>query len=338
MSTEPDLRTSYLGLPLRTPLVVSSCPLTGDPGHLRALEDDGASAVVLPSLFEEQIEFESMEMDRTLAAGSDSFAEALDYFPDMQEYNTGPDRYLELVAQAKDALAIPVIASLNGSSPGGWVEHARLIEEAGADALELNTYFVAADPAEDAAQVEGRLIELVSEVRAAVRLPLAVKIGPHFTSLAHLAPRIVAAGADGLVLFNRFYQPDLDLETLEVVPRITLSHSDELRLPLRWIAILHGRIGASLAASSGVHTAPDVLKSLLAGADVAMMASALLQYGSAHLVRVEQGVRTWLQEREYRSVAELKGSVSQSAVPHPDAYERANYMRTLRSYSSRYQL
>jgi dihydroorotate dehydrogenase (fumarate) len=329
-----DLRTDYLGLELRTPLVASSSPLTGDLDGLRRLEDAGAAAVVLPSLFEEQIEFESLEIHRMLETGAETFAEAQSYFPDLGDYDTGPERYLELVAQAKRALGIPVIASLNGVSLGGWTEHARRIEQAGADALELNLYLVAADPALTAQAVEARYRELVRTVAGAVRIPLAVKIGPYFTALAHAARELVASGARGLVLFNRFYQPDLDLETLEPLPRLSLSTSEDLRLPLRWIAILRGQLRASLAATSGVHRAEDVLKVLLAGADVAMLASALLRHGPEHLRELERGVFAWLGEREYESVRQLRGSASRDAVADATAYERANYLRTLRSYSS----
>jgi len=336
--TMPDLSTDYLGLRLRTPLVASSSPLTGDLDGLRRLEDAGASAVVLPSLFEEQITGEAMEIDDLLETGAESFAEALNYFPELDDYSTGPERYLGLVQKAKAALGIPVIASLNGTSPGGWIEHAKLIEEAGADAIELNLYLIAADPDLSATDLEARYAELVRSVRGAVRIPIALKLAPFFTTLAHTARQLVEEGADGLVLFNRFYQPDLDLETLEVLPRIAFSSSDELRLPLRWIAILHGRVRASLAATTGIHTAADVLKVLLAGADVAMTASVLLQLGPAHLRRLEQGIVEWMSEREYASVRQLKGSVSQKAVADPTAFERANYMRTLKSYSSRFRI
>jgi dihydroorotate dehydrogenase (fumarate) len=335
--TQPDLAVTYLGMELRTPLVVSSCPLTGRLDSLRRLEEHGASAVVLPSLFEEQLSFESMELDRMLENTSESFAEALSYYPDMQDYNTGPDRYLELVREAKAALSIPVVGSLNGSTPGGWVEHAALIQQAGADALELNLYMVAASPERDGAALEGAMLELVREVRQELSIPMAVKLSPHFTALAHLARRIVAAGADGLVLFNRFYQPDLDLDTLELVPRLTLSSSADLLLPLRWIGLLRGQVEASLAATSGVHTGDDALKVLLAGADAVMMASALLRSGPEHLRATEQSIREWMEEREYESVRQLQGSVAHGAAEDPSAYERVNYMKTLRSYSSRFR-
>jgi dihydroorotate dehydrogenase (fumarate) len=332
-----DLSTRYLGLRLRTPLVASSSPLTGDLVGLRRLEDAGASAVVLPSLFEEQLTGEALEIDRLLETGAESFGEALGYFPSLDDYNTGPDHYLELVQKAKEVLDVPVIASLNGTTPGGWLDHARWLEEAGADALELNLYAVAADPEENAWTLETRLREVVVAVRRAIAIPLAVKLSPFFTALAHTARELVAAGADGLVLFNRFYQPDLDLETLEVAPRLALSTSGELRLPLRWIAILRGRVQASLAATSGVHTRDDVVKALLAGADVTMLASALLRHGPEHLRTVESELAAWLAAREYDSVEQLQGSLSQGAVPDPEAFERANYARTLKAWSSSFR-
>jgi dihydroorotate dehydrogenase (fumarate) len=330
----PDLRSRYLGLSLRTPLVASSSPLTGDLDSLRRLEDAGIAAVVLPSLFEEEITHASLAVHGALEAGAGTFAEALDYHPERADYAAGPDRYLELVAAAKRALGVPVIASLNGDTPGGWLDHARWIEEAGADALELNLYQVAADPAHPSALLEARDLELVAAVRAGIRIPLAVKLSPYFTGLAHFALRLTEAGADGLVLFNRFYQPDLDLETLEVAPHLVLSSSEELRLPLRWIGILRGRVKASLAATSGVHSAEDVLKVLLAGADAAMQASALLQRGPGLVVELEAALARWLEEREYESVEQLKGSVSQRSAEDPEAFERANYRKTLRSWSS----
>ena len=333
----PDLTTEYLGLALRSPLVASSSPLTGSLDGLRRLEDAGAAAVVLPSLFEEEIVFESSELDRLLETGAETFGEAQSYFPELDDYNTGPDRYLELIASAKRTMGIPVIASLNGTSPGGWLEHAKLIEEAGADALELNIFLIASDPDTTAENVEASHCELVRSVRRDVRIPLAVKIGPYFSAFAHTARALVEAGADGLVLFNRFYQPDLDLVSLEVSPRITFSTSEEIRLPLRWIGILHGQISASLAATSGVHTAVDVLKVLLAGADVAMMASALLERGPRQIARLERDILEWMVEREYASVRQLRGSVSRRAVPDPSAFERGNFMKALKSYSSSFQ-
>jgi dihydroorotate dehydrogenase (fumarate) len=330
----PDLSTDYLGLTLRGPLVASSSPLTGNLDDLRRLEDAGAAAVVLPSLFEEQLEAESMAVHRMLETGAESQGEAAGYFPELEDYDLGPDSYLDLIRRAKESLEIPVIASLNGTTTGGWVGHAKDLEAAGADALELNLYLVAADPKLDAAAIEAREHALVAAVRGAVRLPLAVKLSPFFTALAHTARELATAGADGLVLFNRFYQPDLDLETLSVTPRLVLSSRDELRLPLRWIAILHGRVKASLAATTGIHEAEDVLKVLLAGANVAMMASALLRHGPEHLVHVRKELVAWLTEREYDSVRQLCGSASQGAVEDPDAFERANYLQTLHSWAS----
>jgi dihydroorotate dehydrogenase (fumarate) len=333
----PDLGTRYLGLPLRTPLVASSSPLTGTLDGLRRLEDAGAAAVVLPSLFEEDLTRDALAVHGALEAGTGTFAEALDYMPDLASYDVGPDGYLELLAAAKRALGIPVLASLNGTTPGGWIEHARRIEEAGADALELNLYQVAADPAHSSVDLERRDLELVRALRKELRIPLAVKLSPYFTALANFACCLADAGADGLVLFNRFYQPDFDLETLEVAPHLVLSSSQELRLPLRWIAILRGRVEASLAATSGVHTPEDVLKVLLAGADAAMLASALLERGPALLGELERAIARWMDEREYESVEQLKGSMSQGASPDPEAFERSNYRRTLRSFSSSFR-
>ena len=330
-----DLRTGYLGLELRSPLVASASPLTGDTDHLRRLEAAGAAAAVLPSLFEEQLTHDQVELDRLLEQTSEHVGEAQSYFPDLADYNTGPSSYLELIERAKRAVAIPVIASLNGTTPGGWVRHARRMQDAGADAIELNLYAVATDPRVGAAELEGRYLELVAAVRAAVTVPLAVKLSPFFTAMANMAVRVAGAGADGLVLFNRFYQPDLDLDTLDVVPRLVLSSSDELRLPLRWIAILYGHVDASLAATSGVHTGLDAAKVLLAGADVAMMTSALLRHGPGHLTQVERELVAVLDEHDYASVTELRGSMSRRAMPDPAGFERANYIRTLASWSSR---
>ncbi len=334
----PDLRTSYLGLELRSPLVASASPLTGELDGLRRLQDAGAAAAVLPSLFEEQLTHDQLELDRLLETTSDHVGEAQSYFPELQDYNTGPWSYLQRIEQAKRAVIIPVIASLNGVTPGGWVRHASRMQDAGADALELNLYSVATDPRAGAVELEARYLELVAAVRAAVAVPLAVKLSPFFTALANMAVRIVEAGADGLVLFNRFYQPDLDLDTLDVVPRLVLSTSEELRLPLRWIAILRGQVGGSLAATTGVHTGLDAAKVLLAGADVAMMTSALLRHGPGHVRTVERQLLTILAERDYDSVGQLRGSMSRSAMPDPAGFERANYMRTLMSWSSHAQV
>jgi dihydroorotate dehydrogenase (fumarate) len=329
-----DLRTRYLGLELRSPLVASASPLTGDIDDLRRLEAAGAAAAVLPSLFEEQLTHDQVELDRLLEQTSEHVGEALSYFPDLADYNTGPSNYLGLIEQARRAVAIPVIASLNGTTPGGWVRHARRMQDAGADALELNLYAIATDPLVAGAELEDRYLELVAAVRSAVTIPLAVKLSPFFTAMANMAVRVAEAGADGLVLFNRFYQPDLDIDALDVVPRLVLSTSDELRLPLRWIAILYGQVRASLAATSGVHTGLDAAKVLLAGADVAMMTSALLRHGPGHLTQVERELVAILAERDYASVAELRGSMSRRSMPDAAGFERANYVRTLASWSS----
>jgi dihydroorotate dehydrogenase (fumarate) len=329
-----DLTTTYLGMTLRNPIVPSASPLTGQADSVLRLQEAGAAAIVMPSLFEEQIEHEAMEIHRSLEFGAEGFAEAAGgYFPEMEDYNTGPRYYLNLIEQAKAALEIPVIPSLNGTSKGGWTLYARLFEDAGADAIELNIYFIAADLDETPADVEERYVELVAGVRQAINIPLAVKIGPYFSALGHFARRLSSAGADGLVLFNRFYQPDIDLDTLDVTPNLVLSSEEEMRLVLRWMAILRGRVDCSLAATTGVHTAEHALKLLLAGADITMMASALLKHGPDHVGTVLAGVRSWLEERDYESVEQAKGSLSQKHSPDPAAFERANYMKTLVTWS-----
>jgi len=331
-----DLRTRYLGLELRSPIVASASPLTGEPASARLLERAGAAAIVLPSLFEEEIVFEELEINRSLEAGTDSFAEALDYFPNIESFAGAGDRYLARLRQIKAQSAVPVIASLNATTAGGWVRYAKLIEDAGADALELNLYRVAADPARSAADVEADDLVLIAAVRSSVSIPLAVKLSPYYSSMANVARHVIEAGADGLVLFNRFYQPDLDLDTLEVVPRLDLSQPWELRLPLRWIAILRPALGpdASLAATSGVGSATDVVKALMVGADVAMMTSAILRHGPDKIRTVEAALRTWMGENEYESVSQLRSSASSTSVEDPSAFERANYMQTLRSWSA----
>jgi len=331
-----DLRTRYLGLELRSPIVASASPLTGEPASARLLEQAGAAAIVLPSLFEEEIVFEEIEINRSLEAGTDSFAEALSYFPNIPSFAGVGDRYLARLRQIKAQSAVPVIASLNATTVGAWVRYARLMQDAGADALELNLYRVAADPARTAADIESDDLALIAAVRAAISIPLAVKLSPYYSSMANVARHAIAAGADGLVLFNRFYQPDLDLDTLDVVPRLDLSHPADLRLPLRWIAILRPELGPgpSLAATSGVGSATDVVKALMVGADVAMMTSAILRNGPDKVRTVEAGLRAWMTENEYESVTQLRGSASQTSVEDPSAFERANYMRTLRSWSA----
>jgi dihydroorotate dehydrogenase (fumarate) len=329
-----DLRTTYLGLHLRSPLVASASPLTGDIDMLRALEAAGAAAVVLPSLFEEQVVHESMELHGMLEAQAFSHPEATSYMPELGDYNTGPHRYLRLIQDARAKLEIPVIASLNGVTPGGWTRYARLLQDAGAEALELNVYRIAADPDVSPRTVEQDHLDLVASVRDSVDIPIAVKVGLFFSAFAHFARRLVGAGADGLVLFNRFYQPDIDLNGLAVEPRLVLSEAEEVRLPLRWIAILRDRVEASLAATTGIHSATEALKALLAGADVTMMASALLRHGPDHITRMEEDLVEWMRDREYESVEQLKGSVSHRNSADPAAFERANYMKTLTSYSS----
>jgi len=329
-----DLRTSFLGLELAHPIVPSASPATGKLDNLKRLETAGASAVVLPSLFEEQIVHEEAEIQRLAEFAAESFAEAtFGYFPEMTDYNTGPGPYLKLVQDAKATLEIPVIASLNGSSAGGWIAYAKKIQDAGADALELNIYFVPGDPAEPGTAVEQRYLDLVQQCRDSVTIPIAVKMGPYFSSVANMVSRIVDAGANGLVLFNRYMMPDVDLEALTVTPALKLSDPSELRLPLRWIALLRGKVDASLALSSGVHSAQDALKALLAGADVIMMTSALLHHGPEYLTTVLDGVRSWLDEHEYASVEQAKGSLSEETAPDPEAFSRSNYMETLISYT-----
>jgi dihydroorotate dehydrogenase (fumarate) len=328
-----DLTTTYLGLTLKNPLVVSPSPLCQDVGRLSEMEDAGAAAVVLHSLFEEQIALNASDFDRTLAAQQDGYAEAVSYLPELHTYKLGPEEYLEHIKKAKAAVDIPVIASLNGATTGGWVRYAKLMEQAGADALELNIYHIATDPTRPASEVEQQYVDLVNDVRTAVKLPLAVKVGPSFSAFANLAHRLVGAGANGLVLFNRFYQPDLDVEHLEVVPTLTLSTSAELLLRLHWTAVLYGRVKADFAVTGGVHTGHDVLKAMMAGANVAMMASALLKHGIDHVATVRQEMLNWMEEREYESVAQMRGSLAQKAVKNPGAFERGNYIKVLSSYA-----
>jgi dihydroorotate dehydrogenase (fumarate) len=326
-----DLRTRYLGLELRSPLVASSSPMTGSLDGLSRLTAAGAGAVVLPSLFEEDLAEETRQVDALLATGATG-AEARAGYAQQGGYGAGPAAYLTLVEQAKQNLSVPVIASLNGVSRGGWVRYATRLEAAGADAVELNIYYVSSRPGRSGSEIEWHYLDVVRAVRQAIGIPLAVKLSPYFSSLANMAGQLVEAGADGLVLFNRFYQPDLDIEAMEVLPALELSSSVELRLPLRWIAILHRRHRVSLAASTGVHTAADVLKVLLAGADVAMMTSALLRHGPDHLRRVEVELRDWMDRHGFETLDQLRGRLSQRSVPDPAAFERANYIATLASH------
>jgi len=335
ITTPVDLTTTYLGLQLKNPLVVSASPLSKKVDLVRRLEDAGAAAVVLYSLFEEQITHESHELDHFLSRATETYAEALSYFPNLKRYNLEPDSYLEHLYRVKQAVGIPVIGSLNGASPGGWVEYARKIEQAGADALELNIYYLPTGRFISSGELEENYIALVRDVRAQVGIPIALKLSPFFTSLPYMAARFVDAGADGLVLFNRFYQPDIDLETPEVVPSLALSTSQDLRLPLRWIAILYGRVAADLALTAGVHSARDVLKAMMAGASVAMLASELLANGIGRLTEILADLQAWMEEYAYESIEQMRGSMSQRAVAEPSAFERANYMKALNSFDNR---
>jgi dihydroorotate dehydrogenase (fumarate) len=327
-----DLGTRYLGLELEHPIVASASPLSKDLGGIRRLEDGGAAAVVMFSLFEEQLRHDSAALDHLVSAGTESFGESLSYFPDLGSFRVGPDAYLELLRKAREGVRVPVIASLNGTTAEGWIDYARQLEQAGASAIELNVYQIAADPDVTGREIEDRTIEVLVAVKRAVTIPVAIKLGPFFSAFANMAKRLDAAGADGLVLFNRFYQPDFDIERREVVPTLKLSTPDEVRLPLLWLAVLHGRVGCSLAATTGVHTRDEVVKYLMAGADAVMTTASLLHHGPAHLRTLVEGTRAWLEERDYVSVAELRGSMSQRKVADPSAFERANYIRVLESY------
>lgn len=334
MNDTVDMTTTYLGLELSTPIVASASPITGNPRMWDRLEQAGAGAIVLPSLFEEQIERESAAFDAAFDAAMDLSGEASSYLPDIHGFDVGPARHVALVEQAREHLSIPVIASINGVTPGGWVHYAKHLADAGAQAVELNLYDVVVDPRQTAAEVEHRYLELVEEVRAEISVPLAVKLSPWFTALANFAQRLEGAGADGLVLFNRLYQPDIDLDTLDIAPRLALSTSVESRLPLHWIGILRGVVHGSLAGTTGVHDGADGMKLLLAGADVAMTASAVLQHGPERISAMLAWMRNWMTEHEYTGVQQLRGSVSRSNVPNPDAYERANYYQMLQSWST----
>jgi len=330
-----DLTTTYLGLKLKNPLVVSPSPLTEHIGNILRMEDAGAGCVVLHSLFEEQIAIESQQLDAALSAGTESFAESLSYFPDMTRYNLGTEGYLEVIRKAKQAVNIPIIASLNGVSTGGWIKYAKEMEQAGADALELNIFFVANDARLSSDQVEEMYTSLVSHMKASVSIPVAVKLAPYFSAMASMAKKLDQAGADGLVLFNRFYQPDFDLEAMDVKPTLALSTPNELLLRLHWVATLYGQVKADLAVTGGVHTAQEVLKSMMAGAKVAMVTSAILKHGIEHMETILSDLRAWMEEREYESVHQMQGSMSRQNVADPGAFSRANYMKILGSYSVR---
>jgi dihydroorotate dehydrogenase (fumarate) len=331
-----DLTTEYLGLRLKSPLVASSGPLTESLENILRLEEAGAAAVVLPSIFEEQLALESNALDRDISRGTESFAESLSYLPAYEDYRQGQDVYLGQIRRAKSACSIPILASLNGTTARGWVRFAKEIEQAGADALELNTYSLATGPSETSATIEKELIALVRQVKEATSIPVAVKLSPQYTSIPHLAQELDRAGANALVLFNRFYQPDFDIEELNVIPKLTLSRPEELLLRLHWVAILYGDVRADLAVTGGIHTAEGVLKSIMAGAQVAMTTSALLAKGIAHLTTIQNDVVRWMEQHEYESIRQMRGSLSRRAVPDPSAFERGNYIKTLSSYTLRH--
>jgi dihydroorotate dehydrogenase (fumarate) len=327
-----DLTTTYLGLALKNPIVAAASPLSKKVDTAKQLDEAGVGAIVMYSLFEEQIIHESLELDHFLTRGTDSFAEAMSYLPEQGTYATGPGKYLDHVTAVKKAVSVPVIGSLNGVSKGGWTKYARHIQDAGADALELNLYYVASDPKLNSAELEGAYAELVAEVKANINIPLAVKLSPFFTSVPNVCHQLAEAGADGLVLFNRFYQSDFDLENLKVVHNLHLSNSTDLNLPLRWISILYGKVKADLALTSGVHTAQDIIKSMMAGAQVTMLASELLAKGIRRIPDLLNMTEFWMKEREYKSIKQMQGSMSQQAVREPAAFERANYMKMLGSW------
>ena len=327
-----DMSTEYMGLKLKNPIVPSSSPLSHSVDSIRRLEDAGAAAVVMYSLFEEQITLESYYLDYYLNHGTESYSEARSYFPEMDDYNVGPDQYVDLIRRAKEAVGIPIIGSLNGISPGGWTGYASLIEDAGADALELNIYYIPTNLEQSGVEVEEKYIDILREVKKAVKIPVAMKLSPYFSSTANMALQLSEWGANAIVLFNRFYQPDFDLESLEVEPRLVLSSAHEMRLPLSWVAILYGRVALDFAITTGVHTYTDALKALMAGAKVAMMASELLQGGVKRIGQILDEMKQWMIEREYESVKQMIGSMSRIHVAEPLAFERANYMKMLASY------
>lgn len=327
-----NLSTTYLGLKLRSPLIPSASPLSEDVDSIRQMEDNGAAAVVLYSLFEEQLRQESAELQQHLEHGTFSSPEALTYFPEPEEFRLGPEEYLQHIAKAKSAVRVPIIASLNGSTAGGWTQYAKGIQQAGADALELNIYYIPTDLELTSNEVEQNYLDILKAVKASVTIPVAVKLSPFFTNFANMAKRLDHAGANGLVLFNRFYQPDIDLESLEVRPNILLSTPMAMRVPLRWIALLYGKLRTSLAATSGIHRASDVLKMLMAGADVTMLCSALIRHGVRQIGVIERDLVAWMEEHEYTSVAQLKGSLSQKNCADPSAFERAQYMRAISQF------
>lgn len=327
-----DITTTYLGLKLKSPIVTSAGPVSQDISDIREIEDAGAGAVVLYSLFEEQIEHEALELDYHTSVHDESFAEATSYLPQPFEFKLGPEEYLNHIRKAKESVNIPIIASLNGKSYGGWTDYAKKMEQAGADAIELNIYLLPTDIQKPGSEIEQVYIDIVKSVKGAVKIPIAVKMHPFFSSTAAMATQLNKAGADGLVLFNRFYQPDIDLEKLDVVPNVILSTPMAMRLPLRWIAILYGRVNADLAATSGIYTEEDVLKMVMAGAKVTMMLSAILKFGIGHIADVTTRLKAWMEEHEYESIEQMRGSMSYMNVPDPGKFERANYMKVLNSY------
>ncbi|TVR61164.1 MAG: dihydroorotate dehydrogenase-like protein [Candidatus Competibacteraceae bacterium] len=331
-----DLRTTYMGMELQHPIVASSSPLSGSVANIKRMEDAGAAAVVMFSLFEEQLKHESAALEHLMTAGTESFAESLSYFPEVEDYTVGPDSYLELLRQASEAVDIPIIGSLNGITNTGWIEYAQMMQQAGARGIELNIYYIPADLTTSSHEVEQRYIEIVKAVKTAVTVPVAVKLSPFFSAIGSMAKALDDAGVDALVLFNRFYQPDFDLETLEVAPNLQLSTPEEIRLPLLWIAVLYGRLLASLGATRGVHTPVEVVKYLMAGADAVMTTSALLKNGIDYLTILRDGLKTWMEMHHYVSVRQMKGSMSQRNVADPTAFERANYIKTLESYKGNY--
>ncbi|MBD2296057.1 dihydroorotate dehydrogenase-like protein [Anabaena sphaerica FACHB-251] len=327
-----NITTTYLGLELKSPLVPSASPLSLEVDNIKLMEDAGAGAVVMHSLFEEQLTLEKYELHHHLTYGTESFPEALTYFPEPTNFRVGPEEYLDHIRKATEQVDIPIIASLNGSSLGGWTEYGKLMQEAGASALELNIYYVPTDPDLTSAQIEQNYIDILSSVKSVVTIPVAVKLSPYFTNIANMAKRLDQAGADGLVLFNRFYQPDINLETLDVEPHVLLSTPQAMRLPLRWIAILYGHIQGSLGATSGIHNTHDVIKMLMVGADATMLCSVLLRHGIDHIRCLEKDLREWMETHEYESVKQMQGSMSQLNCPNPSAFERAQYMKALQSY------
>ena len=327
-----DISTTYLGMDLRSPLVASASPLSENIDSIKKLEDAGIGAVVLYSLFEEQIRLEQEEYAAHTLQGTESFAESLSYFPDLEEYKTGPELYLDHIRKAKEAVDVPIIASLNGSTLGGWTEYAKEFEKAGADAIELNIYYIPTDENLPGSEVEHKYMAIAKAVKGSVSIPVSLKLSPFFSNMSHMAKQFDDAGIDGLVLFNRFYQPDIDLETYEVTPNILLSASQAMRLPMRWIAILKDKIKADLAATSGIHTGTDVVKMLMVGANVTQICSALLKHGINHVKNIEDHMRQWMLEREYHSVKEMQGSMSQKKTAEPSQYERAQYMKAITKY------